>query len=70
MHKKFMEMQKWRCIKFVQDADLGMLIGLSLKTGHNAFCRDCDYTGPIIEGNDELAEEIHEAYVESLKDDE
>ena len=33
-------------------------------------CKDCDYTGPIIEGNDELAEEIHEAYVESLKDDE
>lgn len=33
-------------------------------------CKDCDYTGPIIEGNDELAEEIHEAYLESLKDDE
>ena len=34
------------------------------------ICRDCDYTGPIIEGNDELAQEIREAYVESLKDDE
>ena len=33
-------------------------------------CKDCDYTGPIIEGNDELIEEIHEAYLESLKDDE
>ena len=32
-------------------------------------CKDCDYTGPIIEGNDELAEEIREAYVESLKND-
>ena len=31
------------------------------------ICRDCDYTGPIIEGNDELAEEIREAYLESLE---
>ena len=30
-------------------------------------CRDCDYTGPIIEGNDELAQEIHEAYIENLE---
>lgn len=30
-------------------------------------CKDCDYTGPIIEGNDELAEEIRECYLESLK---
>ncbi len=30
-------------------------------------CYDCKYTGPIIEGNDELAEEIHESYVESQK---
>lgn len=26
-------------------------------------CFDCDYTGPIIEGDDELAAEIHESYV-------
>lgn len=32
-------------------------------------CKDCDYTGPIIEGNDELAEEIHEDYLESLKEE-
>lgn len=32
-------------------------------------CFDCDYTGPIIEGNDELAKEIHEAYQKSQKDD-
>ena len=30
-------------------------------------CYDCDYTGPIIEGNQELADEIHENYVESQK---
>ena len=34
------------------------------------ICYDCDYTGPIIEGNDELAEEIHENYLESLKESE
>ena len=28
-------------------------------------CYDCDYTGPIIEGNEELSEEIREAYLES-----
>ena len=33
------------------------------------ICKDCDYTGPIVEGNDEFAEEIREAYLESLKDD-
>ena len=33
-------------------------------------CRDCDYTGPIIEGNDELIEEIRESYLKSLKDEE
>ena len=26
-------------------------------------CFDCDYTGPIIEGDEELSAEIHEAYV-------
>ena len=26
-------------------------------------CIDCDYTGPIIEGDEELSAEIHEAYV-------
>ena len=30
-------------------------------------CHDCDYTGPIIEGNNELSEEIHKAYIESQK---
>ncbi len=30
-------------------------------------CYDCDYTGPIIEGNEELSEEIREAYLESQK---
>ncbi len=30
-------------------------------------CHDCDYTGPIIEGNKELSEEIHEAYIELQK---
>ena len=30
-------------------------------------CEDCDYTGPIIEGNKELADEIHENYLESEK---
>ena len=30
-------------------------------------CYDCDYTGPIIEGDDELAKEIHDSYVESQK---
>ena len=47
-----------------------MSTGLFLKTGHNVFAGTCDYTWPIIEGNDELAEEIHEAYVKSLNDDE
>ena len=32
-------------------------------------CYGCDYTGPIIEGNDDLAEEIHENYLESLEED-
>jgi hypothetical protein len=32
-------------------------------------CRDCDYTGPIIEGNDELAQEIHDEYIKSLKEE-
>ena len=31
-------------------------------------CRDCDYTGSIIEGNDDLAREIHKSYIESLKE--
>lgn len=26
-------------------------------------CFDCDYTGPIIEGDDELIAEIHESYI-------
>ena len=26
-------------------------------------CFDCDYTGPIIEGDEVLSAEIHEAYV-------
>ena len=30
-------------------------------------CRDCDYTGPVVEGNEEFAMEIHENYLESLK---
>ena len=30
-------------------------------------CYDCDYTGPIIEGDDELAKEIHDSYVASQK---
>lgn len=30
-------------------------------------CMDCDYIGPIIEGNKEMSEEIHESYIESLK---
>lgn len=35
-------------------------------------CFDCDYTGPIIEGDDELAAEIHEYYLnpEKYDDDE
>ena len=35
-------------------------------------CYDCDYTGPIIEGNDELAEEIRENYLnpERVEDEE
>lgn len=32
-------------------------------------CYDCDYTGPIIEGNDDLAEEIHENYLKSKNED-
>ncbi|MBR6025099.1 MAG: hypothetical protein IK044_09140 [Methanobrevibacter sp.] len=32
-------------------------------------CKDCDYTGPIVEGNDEFVQEIREAYLESLKYD-
>ncbi len=32
-------------------------------------CYDCDYTGPIIEGNQDLADEIHENYVESQKEE-
>lgn len=30
-------------------------------------CYTCGYIGPIIEGNAEMAEEIHESYVEELK---
>lgn len=30
-------------------------------------CMVCGYIGPIIEGNIEMAEEIHENYEESLK---
>ena len=32
-----------------------------------SICYDCDYTGPVIEGNQELADEIHESYLESVK---
>ena len=32
-------------------------------------CHDCDYTGPIIEGNQELADEIHESYLKSKNED-
>lgn len=28
----------------------------------------CGYIGPIIEGNKEMAEEIHESYIESLNE--
>ena len=28
-------------------------------------CYDCDYTGPIIEGNQDLADEIHENYLKT-----
>ncbi|WP_288266696.1 hypothetical protein [Methanobrevibacter thaueri] len=31
-------------------------------------CKDCDYTGPIVEGNDEFAEEIRENYKQYLKE--
>lgn len=47
-----------------------MLTGLSLKIGHNAFAETVIIQAPIIEGNDELAEEIHEAYLESLQNEE
>jgi len=30
-------------------------------------CKDCDYTGPIIEGNKRIAEEIKEDYEVTLK---
>lgn len=30
-------------------------------------CYTCGYIGPIIEGNAEMAEEIHESYVEEIK---
>ena len=33
-------------------------------------CKDCDYTGPVIEGNDELIEEIKMAYEEYLNEEE
>ena len=26
-------------------------------------CYDCDYTGPIIEGDQDLSDEIHESYL-------
>ena len=29
------------------------------------ICYDCDYTGPVIEGNQDLADEIHESYLKS-----
>ena len=45
-----------------------MLTGLSLKIGHNAFAETVIIQAPIIEGNDELAKEIREAYEESFKD--
>lgn len=33
-------------------------------------CKDCDYTGPIIEGDDEFVKEVREAYLESQKESE
>ncbi|MDR1722073.1 MAG: hypothetical protein LBR24_03370 [Methanobrevibacter sp.] len=31
-------------------------------------CRDCSYTGPIIEGDEELSREIRKDYEEYLKE--
>ena len=33
------------------------------------ICYDCDYTGPVIEGHQELADEIHESYLKTRKKD-
>lgn len=30
-------------------------------------CKDCDYTGPIIEGNEQIAEEIRKDYEAKLR---
>ena len=35
---------------------------------NQCVCKDCDYTGPIVEGNDEFAEEIRENYKQYLKE--
>ena len=30
-------------------------------------CKDCDYTGPVIEGNQDFADQIRENYLNSKK---
>lgn len=32
-------------------------------------CRDCDYTGPVVEGNQEFADEIRESYLKYLNEE-
>ena len=34
------------------------------------ICQDCDYTGPIIEGDENLARKIHENYLDYIEDEE
>ena len=33
-------------------------------------CKDCDYTGPVIEGNQDFADQIRENYLKSEKEKE
>lgn len=49
-------------MKFVHNVDFEISIGSLLKTSH-CICKDCDYTKPVIEGNQEFADEIHENYM-------
>ena len=55
--------------KICPGLDLKMYDELCSQNWSQWVCYECDYTGPIIEGNDDLAEEIHENYLESLEED-
>lgn len=61
-----LENQKRKMYKICPRCGSGNIDWIIPQNWSQCICRDCNYAEPIIEGNDESTEEIHEAYVESL----